>query len=99
METNTPSKLQFHGTGAALFGIQFVNILLTMVTLGLYYPWAKAATLRYMYQETDFLGTRFAFHGTGREMFLGFIKTVGIIIALYSLYFVGIYLNNISIAS
>jgi len=97
METTTPQKLHFHGTGAALFGIQFVNILLTIVTLGLYYPWAKAATLRYMYQETDFLGTRFVFHGTGKEMFWGFIKAAAIIIALYSVYFAGIFLNNITL--
>ncbi|MGH7349983.1 MAG: DUF898 family protein, partial [Candidatus Rokuibacteriota bacterium] len=31
----------FHGTGGTLFGIHIVNTLLTLVTLGFYYFWAK----------------------------------------------------------
>ncbi|WP_353722026.1 DUF898 family protein [Dyadobacter sp. 676] len=76
-------QLTFHGEGAKLFGIYIVNLLLTLVTFGLYYPWAKAALLKYMYEESELEGSRFTFHGTGREMFIGFIKAVGIFIGLY----------------
>ncbi len=78
-------KFAFHGTGANLFGIVIVNLLLTIITLGLYYPWARAAVLQYTYKETEFIGSRFTFHGTGKEMFKGFIKAIGIILAIYGI--------------
>jgi len=87
METDSiPSRqITFYGEGSKLFGIYIVNLLLIIVTLGLYYPWAKAAVLRYVYQETEFEGSRFSFHGTGREMFKGFIKAIGIFIGIYAI--------------
>ena len=76
-------QISFHGKGSKLFEIYVVNILLTILTLGFYYPWAKASVLRYLYQETELEGSRFVFHGTGKEMFIGFLKAVGIFGALY----------------
>lgn len=76
-------QITFHGKGAKLFEIYVVNILLTLVTFGFYYPWAKASVLRYLYQETELEGSRFVFHGTGKEMFIGFLKAIGIFGALY----------------
>jgi hypothetical protein len=37
----TLQKAVFHGTGGTFFGIHLVNTLLTFVTLGFYYYWAK----------------------------------------------------------
>ena len=90
MEQHETRQLTFHGEGAKLFGIYIVNILLTFVTLGLYYPWARAALLKYMYEESEFEGSRFTFHGTGKEMFIGFIKAVGIFLGLYCILLGGI---------
>ena len=69
-------RFQFHGEGGELFKIFIVNALLTFVTLGIYYPWAKASLKQYLYRETEFEGNRFQFHGTGKEMFIGMLKTV-----------------------
>jgi uncharacterized membrane protein YjgN (DUF898 family) len=68
---STVQKLVFCGSGMRLFALQIVNILLTVFSLGLYYPWARAAYLRYTFQETDFAGSRFSFNGTGWELFKG----------------------------
>ena len=84
MEEKDLRQISFHGEGSKLFGIYIVNLLLTIVTLGMYYPWAKAAILQYLYQETEFEGSRFTFHGTGKEMFIGFIKAIGIFIVIYA---------------
>lgn len=91
MRTN---ELKFYGDGAKLFGIQIINAILTIVTLGIYYPWAKAANLKYIYQETEFAGSRFVFHGTGKEMFKGFVKLVLIIIVFYAALFGLAYLGT-----
>jgi uncharacterized membrane protein YjgN (DUF898 family) len=66
----------FHGTGGTLFGIHVVNTLLTLVTLGVYYFWAKTRLRQYLFSQTEIEGDRFAYHGTGRELLLGTIKAV-----------------------
>lgn len=93
-----PQRLQFHGDGAKFFGILIVNFILTLLTLGLYYPWARAKTLQYLYGEAEFAGSRFQFHGTGQEMFKGFIKAVVIIGVLFIIYTVAQASGNVAIA-
>ncbi len=66
----------FHGTGGSLFGIHIVNVLLTIVTLGIYYFWGKVRVRTYLLSQTEFEGDRFAYHGTGKELLLGFLKAV-----------------------
>ena len=64
----------FHGSGGTLLGIHVVNVLLIIVTLGVYYVWAKTRVRRYIFSQTSFEGDRFAYHGTGKELLLGFLK-------------------------
>jgi uncharacterized membrane protein YjgN (DUF898 family) len=66
----------FHGTGGTLFGIHIVNTLLTLVTLGFYYFWAKTRLRQYLFSQSEIEGDRFAYHGTGRELLLGTLKAV-----------------------
>src|SRR5262245_39882565 len=67
-------RLSFHGTGSTLFGIHVVNACLTLITLGVYYFWGKTRIRRYVFGESRFEGDRFAYHGTARELLLGFAK-------------------------
>ncbi|KAA5542467.1 YjgN family protein [Adhaeribacter rhizoryzae] len=92
MEENstTSHQLVFRGKGTAYFEIQLANWVLTFISLGFYYPWAKANSLRFLYGKTEFAGSRFTFHGTGKEMFLGFIKAIGIFILLYGILMAGV---------
>ena len=69
-------RLAFHGTGGSLFGIHIVNVLLTLVTLGVYYFWGKARVRVYLWGQMEIAGDRFAYHGTGRELFIGFLKAL-----------------------
>ena len=64
----------FHGTGGTLFGIHLVNTLLTFVTLGLYYFWAKVRVRKYLFGQTEFAGDRFSYHGNARELLNGAMK-------------------------
>jgi uncharacterized membrane protein YjgN (DUF898 family) len=79
----------FHGSGGTLLGIEVVNVLLILVTLGTYYFWAKTRVRRYLFSETAIAGDRFAYHGTGRELLLGFLKAFVVfllpLIVLYKL--------------
>ena len=69
-------RLSFHGTGGSLLGIHVVNVLLTIVTLGIYYFWGKVRVRSYVLSQTEFEGDRFAYHGTGKELLFGFLKAV-----------------------
>src|SRR5918999_4430018 len=73
-------KLRYHGEGWALFGLLIVNALLTIVTLGIYSFWAKNKVREFHYSHTELDGDRFAYHGTGGELFSGALKAFGIMI-------------------
>lgn len=45
-------QLEFHGKGGEYFKIWIVNILLTIVTVGIYSAWAKVRNHRYFYSNT-----------------------------------------------
>lgn len=76
-------SLAFYGKGLEYFKIQIVNTILCILTLSLYYPWAKEKSLKYLYNKSTFEGTPFLFTGTGKEMFKGYIRALAILVALY----------------
>lgn len=53
----------FSGTGGEYFGIWVVNVLLTVLTLGIYSAWAKVRTMQYFYRNTRLAGAGFDYHG------------------------------------
>jgi uncharacterized membrane protein YjgN (DUF898 family) len=67
-------RASYFGTGQALFILVFKNLLLTLVTFGVYLPWARTERRKYLWQNIDFGGHRFRYHGTGREMLAGYAK-------------------------
>jgi uncharacterized membrane protein YjgN (DUF898 family) len=80
-------SLRFYGRGMEYFKIQIVNTILCILTLSLYYPWAKEKSLKYLYNKSTFEDTPFFFTGTGKEMFRGYIKALAILIVLYGITF------------
>ena len=67
-------RFTFHGTGGALFGIFIMNVLKTILTLGVYSFWGKVKTRQFLWGQTEFAGDRFGYHGTGKELLLGWLK-------------------------
>ncbi len=57
--TATRYQFEFTGTGREYFGIWIVNLLLTIITLGVYSAWAKVRTNRYFYGNTLVAGSAF----------------------------------------
>jgi uncharacterized membrane protein YjgN (DUF898 family) len=67
-------RFRFHGSGSAFFVLVLKNLLLTLVTCGLYAPWAKTERRKFMWQNTEFHGQRLVWRGTGQELFIGYLK-------------------------
>ncbi|MEZ5741186.1 MAG: DUF898 family protein [Burkholderiaceae bacterium] len=65
--------IAFTGSGAEYFGIWIVNLLLMILTLGLYYPWARVRKLKYFASSTEIGGYPMHFNGVPRRMFGGFV--------------------------
>lgn len=78
VQTEGPTVLpiKFKGIGSEYFGIWIVNLLLLMVTFGLYYPWARVRKLVYFAQSTEVGGYPLSFHGKAKQMFVPFIVAV-----------------------
>ena len=55
--------------------------MLTIITLGMYYPWAKVRNRRYFYANTNLADRNFEYHATGKQLFIGFLIAMGIFIA------------------
>ena len=53
--------LQFTGNAREFFGIWFVNLVLSVLTLGIYSAWAKVRTERYFYGNTRLAGAPFEY--------------------------------------
>ncbi|MEA1650252.1 YjgN family protein [Nitrospirillum sp. BR 11164] len=62
---------RFHGTGREYFPIWIVNLLLTIVTLGIYSPWAKVRSQRYFHEATELAGARFGYHARPLSILIG----------------------------
>lgn len=75
--------VRFTGNAKTYFGIWIVNILLSIVTLGIYSAWAKVRTRRYFAQNTLIDERRFDYHATGLQLLIGrIIVVVGLIILM-----------------
>lgn len=76
---------RFHGQGFEYFRIWSVNILLTILTLGIYSAWAKVRNKQYFYGNTELDGASFTYDAQpikilkGRMIALGFIALLSFI--------------------
>ncbi|POF47043.1 DUF898 family protein, partial [Vibrio vulnificus] len=65
------NSIQFKGQGGEFFGIWIVNILLSVITLGIYSAWAKVRTKRYFYGNTFIAGDNFEYHAQPMQLLKG----------------------------
>jgi uncharacterized membrane protein YjgN (DUF898 family) len=64
-------RAEFRGNAGEYFGIWIVNVLLTIVTFGVYSAWAKVRRMRYFRGNTYLDGYSFDYHAKGMQIFLG----------------------------
>ena len=69
-------NFKFYGKGAEYFGIWIVNVLFTILTLGIYSAWAKVRTLRYFHGNVEVDGERFDYLATPKQILIGRIIAV-----------------------
>ena len=75
----------FHGQALEYFKIWIVNVLLTIVTLGIYSAWAKVRTMRYFYGHTELDGSVFEYTAEPLKILRGRVIAVVLLIAYTAL--------------
>jgi uncharacterized membrane protein YjgN (DUF898 family) len=86
-----PEKFGFTGSGSEYFRIWIVNLLLTILTLGIYSAWAKVRKTRYFYDNTKVAGSSFDYHGDPVAILKGRVVAVLFFVA----YNVAAYVSNV----
>lgn len=76
---NSYSELQDHrviyqGRTGELYGLWLKKLFLSILTLGIYSFWGKTNIRKYMAASTSLKGDSFEWFGTGKELFMGFLK-------------------------
>jgi len=82
-ETQTV-RFHFHGQGSEFFRIWIVNLVLTILTLGIYSAWAKVRTKRYFYGNTELASDRFDYLASPIAILKGRIIAV-VFLVIYTL--------------
>jgi uncharacterized membrane protein YjgN (DUF898 family) len=75
-------KLEFTGSSGEYFRIWIVNVMLSIVTLGIYAAWAKVRTRQYFYANTRLAGHAFEYHGNPISILKGNL-VIGVLAILY----------------
>ena len=83
-QLSKPYRFGYHGKGGDFFLLMLKNILLTLVTLGIYAAWAKTRRRQFIWSSIEFDGHRLEYTGTGSELFRGYLK-VGAVFVVYGL--------------
>jgi uncharacterized membrane protein YjgN (DUF898 family) len=76
-----PEPLMFTGQWQEYFKIWIVNVLLTIVTLGVYAAWAKVRKKRYFYANTQLFGHAFEYLADPKRILIGNIIVVALFLA------------------
>jgi uncharacterized membrane protein YjgN (DUF898 family) len=78
-----PLRFQFTGAWESYFRVWIVNVLLTIVTLGIYAAWAKVRKMRWFYAHTFLAGHSFEYLADPKRILVGNI-IVGLLFIAYA---------------
>ena len=79
--------VRFLGNSEAYWRLLIRGAVLLMFTLGIYRFWLATDIRRFLWSGTELAGDSFEYSGTARELLIGFLIALTIVIPLYSLFF------------
>lgn len=83
------NSLKFEGKGFEFFKIHFINVIVTLLSATLLYPWAMVREIKYFCRNLSLAGQPFEFTGTARTFFNYYIKTFLVLLCIYLICFGG----------
>jgi uncharacterized membrane protein YjgN (DUF898 family) len=73
------TRFVYDGRLGELYVVFIKNVLLSIITLGIYRFWGKTRVRRYLWSHTSLFGDRFEYTGTGKELFFGFLIAMALL--------------------
>src|SRR5258708_21408229 len=78
------SVVRFGGEPRAFWRLVAHGAVLLMLTLGIYRFWLTTDIRRFLWSNTELAGESFEYIGTARELLLGFLIAIAILLPLYA---------------
>lgn len=78
-----PIAFEFTGKGGEYFRIWIVNVLLSILTLGVYSAWAKVRNKQYFYGNTQLDGSPFEYTASPTTILKGRLVVVAVLVIYY----------------
>lgn len=78
----TVTRLSYHGKNGEIFRLHIMNLLMNIITIGIYSFWGKTRIRRYMTSHITIQKDRFEYTGTGKELLIGWLKALLIFLPL-----------------
>lgn len=75
-KTNEQHKINYDGKVGQLYKLTILDILLRIVTLGIYSFWGRTRMRKYLVSRHELGDDRFEYTGTGGELFKGFLMAM-----------------------
>jgi uncharacterized membrane protein YjgN (DUF898 family) len=69
---------EYHGRLGRLYWLFLKNLLLSIVTFGIYRFWGRTNIRRYIWSNARFMGDALEYTGKGSELFIGFLIVFGL---------------------
>jgi uncharacterized membrane protein YjgN (DUF898 family) len=79
--------IRFLGDPGFFWRLLVRGAVLLMVTLGIYRFWLTTDIRRFLWSNTELLGVTFEYTGTARELLLGFLIAIAILVPLNTVFF------------
>ena len=77
------AAVKFHGEGKTYFGIWLTNLLLTILTFGIYGAWAKVRTQQFMLGSIEMDGHRLRYHAKPMQILVGRLIAITFFSSVY----------------
>jgi uncharacterized membrane protein YjgN (DUF898 family) len=74
VKAGTPIRISWAGNPWSLFGLCILNAILIVITVFIYWFWARTEYRRYMWQMVRVNGEPLEYTGKGKELFIGYLK-------------------------
>ena len=89
-----PPRARFLGPEGAFWRLLARGALLLLVTLGIYRFWLATDIRRYLWSNTEIAGDGLEYIGTARELLLGFLIALALLIPINVLFFLGAFVKG-----
>jgi uncharacterized membrane protein YjgN (DUF898 family) len=78
---------RFRGSEAYYWRLMIRGALLLLVTLGIYRFWLATDQRRFLWANTEIAGDALEYTGTARELLIGFLVALAVLVPIYVLFF------------